>query len=317
MSIRDYRGIKASALEALSVAPNHKKLVLLSTGAAAVLSLTTTVLSFILEGQIADTGGLAGLGMRSILSTIQFILSMATAALLPFWNQGFTSAALKLSRKQPTDHSTLLDGFRRFGPVLRLLLLKEILLILLISGCMYLGISVLSFTPLAFPFYDALSQTDAMNTGIMDDATLATLGNAMLPMLLGCAVLCLVVTIPLFYRLRLAELRIMDDPTCGAIAATLESGRLMRHNCLALFRLDLSFWWFYLADLLIAVLCYGDMILPALGITLPFSANVAYFVFYIIGLLSQVLLHWYARSYVSVSYARFYDTLRPPQTSAD
>ena len=59
MSIRDYRGIKASALEALSVAPNHKKLVLLSTGAAAVLSLTATVLSFILEGQIADTGGLA------------------------------------------------------------------------------------------------------------------------------------------------------------------------------------------------------------------------------------------------------------------
>lgn len=314
MDIRDHRGIKAGAAEALAAAPNYRKLVLLSTGAAAVLSLTASVLSFILDEQIAGTGGLAGLGLRSILSTVQMMLSFATAALLPFWNQGFTSAALKLSRKESAGYGTLLDGFCRFGPVLRLLLLKELLCILLITGCMYVGLSVLSYTPLAFPFYDALSQTDIMNTGVLDEATLASLTDTLLPMLLVCAVLCFIAIIPIFYRLRLAELRIMDEPGCGAIAAALESGRLMHHNCLALLRLDLSFWWFYLADLLIAVLCYGDMILPALGITLPFSENIAYFVFYIIGLLAQILLYWHAWGYVSASYARFYDTLRPPQT---
>lgn len=311
MDIQNYRGIKADTAKALNAAPQHKKLVLVSTGVAATLSLAASLLSFLLEGRIADTGGLGGLGLRSALSTVQVLLSLTTAALLPFWNRGFTSGALRLSRKEPADCGTLLDGFRRFGPVLRLLLLKEVLYLILIMSSLYLGFSILSYTPLAFPFYEAVSQTDLLSGGMPDDATVALLGKTLLPILLGSGVLCLAVLTPIVYRLRLAELRVMDEIPCGAIVAALESNKLMHRNCLALLRLDLSFWWFYLAEMLIALVCYGDVILPALGIPLPFSENLAYFAFYIIGLLAQLLLHWYFRGYVSVAYARFYDALQP------
>ena len=64
----------------------------------------------------------------------------------------------------------------------------------------------------------------------------------------------------------------------------------MRRNRLALFRLDLSFWWYYLAQFLLTALCYGDVILQAMNVSLPFNADVAFFVFYIAALLAQFAL---------------------------
>jgi hypothetical protein len=73
-----------------------------------------------------------------------------------------------------------------------------------------------------------------------------------------------------------------------------------------LFLLDIRFWWFYLLELLICAVAFGDLILPALGIALPFSALTAGWVFPIVALLARLALYWLAKPRMAVTYALFY-----------
>ena len=312
MDLYDRRGLKSAAAEALDHAPRHRKLVLLWIGTSAAVSLLTSLISLLLDTGIASTGGLAGIGTRNILSTVQSVLSLGISLLMPFWTLGYARATLQLGRKEPTQPRTLLSGFHRFGPVLRLLLLQVVLYCAIIMVCFSVGTTILSMTPLANPLYEAMTPlVDMLATGQpISDADRAAVMAATKPMLIGCAVIILIVLIPVFYRLRLANLLLMDDPGCGALAALITSASLMRHRCLAFFRLDLSFWWFYLAEGLIVVLCYGDSILPAVGVSLPISSDAAYFLFYAAAMALQVGLYWGVRNRVSVTYALAYDTIR-------
>ncbi len=316
MDIRDRRGLMAAADEALACAPDHRKLVLLSTGAAAVVSLLVSLLNFLLAGQIAETGGLAGLGLRSALSTVQSVLSMAVSFVLPFWALGYTAAVLKLARREQTSYGVLFTGFRRFFPALRLLLLKGLLYMALCMVCIYAGSMVLSLTPLATPLYALLLPLmEAGSEQAMMEAFNAidpdVLTRAMLPMLIGSGVLCLAVCIPVSYRLRMADMRMMDDAPCGALAAMLISSHIMKGNCRALFKLDLRFWWFYLGEALVAALAWSDVLLPTLGIALPVSADGVFFLSYTLSLGLQLGLHVYARNRIQVTYATVYDSLLP------
>lgn len=310
MNIRDRRSLKAAARESLGAAPGHRRLILISAGAAAALSLMVSLLSYLLDGQIAQTGGLDGMGLRSILSTAQSLLSMGIGVALPFWSLGYISATLKLARKEPAEPAALLEGFRRFWPALRLLLSQQLIYIGVVLLCIYVGGAVLSFTPLAAPLYEVmLPVMEGLSAGAEPDAaTLEQVMDAMVPIAIGVAVLSIAALIPVAYRLRMAQLRLMDRG-CGAMAALRDSSRMMRGNCFALFRLDLSFWWFYAVQALAVLLGYGDVLLAAAGVTLPISDGAAYFLFYAAGLLMQLLLSWYAQNFVEVTYAKAYDAL--------
>ena len=313
MDIRRRHGLKMAAAAALSEAPDHKKLVLLWAGIGTALPLLASVLNFILEFQIADTGGLSGIGLRSVLSTIQSLLSMSTTVLIPFWTLGYIGVTLRFARREAAGYPCLLDGFRRFGPALRLILLELAIYAIICFICVQVGSTVLSFTPLAEPVYQVLEDSQQMLlSGVIDESVLLAMTEAMIPILAICSILCVVVLIPVMYRLRLTRLIIMDTPRCGALFAVRESLRLMGKNCMHLLRLDLSFWWYYLAQILLGVLCYGDVILPMLGISLPFSQNAAFFIFYIVALLAQLALLYYFSARVQTTYALFYNTLRIP-----
>lgn len=313
MDIRNRHGLKLAAADALACAPNQKKLVLLWAGVSSALPLLASVISFVLDHQIAGTGGLSGIGLRSVLTTVQSLLSLATSTLLPFWSLGYTATILRLSRKGSVGYPTLLEGFRRFGPALRLMLLEILIYGAICFACVQIGGTVLSFTPLAAPVYQILNDSQEMLlSGIIDESTLQAVTDAMIPILFICGALCVIVMIPVTYRLRLADLYIMDTNRCGALQAIRESIRLMRRNSLALFRLDLSFWWFYLFQVLLSILSYGDVLLPMLGIELPFGGDTAFFVFYIAALLAQLLLLYFFSNKVQTTYALFYNTLRTP-----
>ena len=88
------------------------------------------------------------------------------------------------------------------------------------------------------------------------------------------------------------------------------SGRMTRKNRLALLRLDLSFWWYYGLLALTAVIGYLDIILPQLGIDLPMPADMAWFAFYILSLLVQMVVCWRSQSYVQTTYAAAYTVLQ-------
>ncbi len=317
MDICDRKELKAAAAQALTCAPNNKKILLIWAGVNTVLPLLVSVISLILNSQISNTGGLSGIGLRSVLSTVQSALSLSISLLLPFWTIGYTAAALCFARKQPVGPATLLEGFRRFGTVLGVTLLKALIFVAVSIPCFYAGIFVLSLTPLADPVYSILSNSEQLLlSGTLDETVLQSAAEAMMPMFLVCAAICCLVLIPVAYRLRLTELRVIDSPRCGALYAIHESRQLMRRNCVHLFLLDLSFWWFYLLEFLLTVLCYGDTLLPSLGISLPFSDDVAYFVFYIAGLLGQLLLLYCFGNKVHTTYALFYDALRTPPKEA-
>lgn len=313
MDIRDRNGMKILAAERVDNAPQAKKIILLWAGASALLSLAVSLISFLLDSQIELTGGLSGIGLRSVLTTLQTLLTIASTVLVPFWTLGYTGCTLRFARGQDARLRDLAEGFRRFGPALRLMLLRYLLYLGIALLAMNVSSMILSATPFAAPLYDLLAGSEEqILAGNVSDELLSAATAAMIPMFIGFLALFALLVIPLVYRLRLAELRLMDEPRCGARMAMRESSRLMFRKRFQLFRLDLSFWWYFLAEFLIAGLCYGDQLLPLFGVTLPIGADLAFFLFYALGLGAQVILLYFLGNRVQTTYAIFYDTLLQP-----
>lgn len=319
MVMSDFRPLKSRAAAALDHAAfDHRRLVLLHTGISSAVLLVLAVISLLLQNQIDATGGLSGLGTRAMLETVQTILQSAATVAMPFWEFGYLFMLLRLERGQYASFSTLLDGFRHFGPVLRLTLLSWLVYVAIGFAVFYPSMMIFIVTPLSSAYMNALeplvTSGVALNPAVLmqDPSVLEALYAGMQPMLALFGVIFLLVAIPVYYRLRLAQLALADHPEEGALRAIRKSLRLMKRNSLKLFKLDLSFWWFYALQAVMAVICYGDMIAPMLGITLPFSADAAYLIFYCANLIGQLLLFWYSKNYVMATYAAVYDSLEPP-----
>lgn len=123
----------------------------------------------------------------------------------------------------------------------------------------------------------------------------------------------LALSLPLMYRYRMADYLLVDRPGIGALAALRESRFLMQGNRLRLFRLDLSFWWFYALSMLATVICYGDVLMQIFGIPLPFSADAGYFLFYGAYLAVNFAIYYFFVARVECTYAAAYDALAPRQ----
>lgn len=309
------RTLRASAADILANTPNEKRLVLLWVGASALLSLLTGLLSYLLDTGIAGTGGLSGIGLRSILATAREVLSTALSIVLPFWTLGYQHTMLRLSRRQRAGEASLLEGFRRFGPGLRLMLLQYFLMGGIFVFVFYVVLLFLAMTPLATPALEAIAPiAEPMMsdpTWLPDDATAAALVEAILPLSLCCMAVAVLALIPVAYRLRFAQLRLLDEPRCGALEAMRTSGHITRGHCKMLFRLDLGFWWFWLLKGLITAVSLGGTFLPQLGISLPISADVAFWVFYVAALALETGVYLLFHNRVSVTYALYYDSLLP------
>ena len=93
------------------------------------------------------------------------------------------------------------------------------------------------------------------------------------------------------------------------------SSELTRYRRLGLFKLDLSFWWFYLLNAGTLVLCYGDVLLNLMGVSLPWSEDVSYFLFLVLYAAAQLALYWWRKNEVDVTYAQVYTDLQNPPPS--
>ena len=311
MAFRDRQGLKEQARQRLdSAAFDPKKLVLVYVGASSLAMLLVTALNFLLSEQIAGTGGLGGLGARAMLETAMEVLRTAVNLILPFWTMGYLACVLKISRGQRFDLSDLLTGFRNFWPVLRLNLLYSVQFFVLAFCCLYPCILVYSMTPLSAPLMEVLGPVDPNGTQIvLDEATMEAATAAMIPLFVLYGVAFLLVAAPRFYNYRMAFYILLDDPKAGARMALNRSTLMMRGKRLDLLKLDVSFWWFYVLDGLTVALCYGDLILGLLGIQLPVSADVSYFLFYVLYLVTQLGLYVWTRNGVECTYAAGYDAL--------
>lgn len=312
MNFRDRRGLMAAADHSLAhTTSDPRSLILIFMGVTAGVLLLVAGASFVLQSQIEGTGGLSGMAMRSMLETAIEVLQLGINLLLPFWTLGYLSCILKLTRGRNFEISNLLDGFRCFGPMLRLTLLRGGYLMLMAILCIYPSVMIFLWTPLSGNFQAIVEPLINQNTGeiLLDEATLSVATDAMIPMFLIYGVILVLVAGPKFYSFRMADYCLLDNPKAGALAAIRRSSAMLSKNRLELLKLDLRFWWFYLLDGICVALCYSDIILNLLGIQLPFSPEVSYFLFYGLYLIAQLGLHYWARNRVECTYAAGYDCL--------
>ncbi len=295
------------------VAYSTRKLVLLHTGVLAGAGLLVSLLSCALSLGIGDTGGLGGLDDRAILETLQSLLQLANGLLMPFWQIGLVAAAICLVRGRDFGPKTLLEGFRHFGPVLRVNLLRWGIYFVMMILAMQVASTVFVMTPLAGDLYKITEQM--LETGVTDlsvvlsPEAMQALLLKMLPFMLGAALLFLV---PVAYRLRMMDYVVMDTPQLGAFYALRLSLYMTRKKCKQLFRLDLSFWWFYVLEALTLAVCYGDLLLGFAGVQLPGSAQVWSLVTYALGILLQLGLYVWKKDLLAATYAAAYEALLPP-----
>ena len=217
------------------------------------------------------------------------------------------------ARQETVTSGDLLAGFRRFGPALRLFLLQfalytSVAFITMNAASMIFTVTP-SFSKAADILLPMMEETSTGQLPEIDAQTALLLLKATAPMYLIWVVLFAAVSIPLSYRFRMAQFALMDGAP-GALAAMGLSSRMMRGNRLSLFKLDLHFWWFYAAQLALTALSFGDVLLPAIGITLPVDGTVVFLGFYILYLALNLTLAWLCKARVQTTYAHCYLLLK-------
>jgi uncharacterized membrane protein len=302
------RQLRADAQQTLSPRlQTARKLVFISQGVMLGVQVLLALLDVLLEVMMDGHGGLSGMPLRSVLSTVTAMVSLAASFLTPFWSAGLLFAFLGIARQQECSTGHLTEGFRRFGPYLRYILLTFLLITGISIGIVYLFSILSAFLP-TNPEFSAIIIENQDAFFADPEAVLAQIPRhllleAMLSSLLLFFVLFLIIMIPLLYRLRLANFAIMDKPGTGALAAMSYSMRTMKGNCISAFKLDLHFWWYYLIALVISSI-------PQLQPLLPFNSSVSHLLLYCIYALGALTLNWYFMPLVHTTYAKFYTSLR-------
>ena len=318
MNIRNAKELKALSSQRLENARDEKRIVLIYSALALGIVALTTVVNYLLGLQIDQSGGLGNMGLRTILSTLQTVLPLVQSVVVMCLSVGYVAAMLRIARGQYSSPQTLRLGFDRFWVLLRCIIIQSLIYVAILIAAVYLSTMIYMITPLSRSAMEILmplmGSTTILDTGIIiDDATYAQLVASMGPLFLICGLVFCAASAPVMYQYRMANYVIIDHPGTGAMAALRESRKMMKGNCLQLFKLDLGLWYYDAALLVASILCYGDMILPALGMPLPFSEDAAYFIFYALCLVMEFGIYYFLRNRVEVAYALAYDSIKPEE----
>jgi uncharacterized membrane protein len=310
MKLDDRRGLKAAARAAMAAADySPRKLILIHTGITVLASLLLYLVTGYMQAQIEQTGGLGGAPIRVMLSTAVSVLQMLFNLVLPFWQIGFLYAAMQIVRGKSAGPDSLREGFRQAWLVLKTQLLLSLFACGLIFACYYAAYTIYLMTPLSKDLMTAMMGTDV-------DAMMAAMEEALLPICLLMLPPLLVVGLWFSYRIRLVDYVLMDAPGVGAMAVIRRSWKLMKGNFGKLLKLDLSFWWFYALEILLMLVAYADMLLPLIGIQLPWPELVQTYAPLVVYQLLILLLYWWRGSQIQLTYACFYEAALPedPET---
>jgi len=311
--------VKQTAAERLEAAGLKNKILLFFCGIVLALCVVITGASYLLDHMMRNAGGLGGLGKRTMIETIQRLLPVVNIVAMLILELGLWNAMLRICRGQYASPQSLKMGLSRFFPWLRCTLLQTIIYtfigIFLMNAAMVIFFilpisrNALELTvPLVTRYPDPVEMMDAMTA---DPELLMNLFRSIIPVYIIMAVLAFPVCMPVVYRLRLARLIILDDPTAGAFRALFGSFRMTKGYWRFFLKLDLSFWWYYLLLALSFAVNYADLLLAAVGQPLPISAAGASLFVYILSLASQLAIYYFLRPKVQVSTALIYDAILP------
>lgn len=294
----DNNSILTHADRALQGVPGVREITKTYALWAAGISLGTQLIGYIAGLMTANTGGLGGIGMRAVLETVQVLCTYLSIILLPFLLYGHMTAGLNTARGIPSQKSVLLQGFRKFGPFLRLGLLWALLIFAVSMAASNVASILYMLIPGSLPTILSLQDGMADPNALMDPQFAMEAIGKMWPMYAIFGLLLLVLLIPLFYRLRLVTLRILDGDK-RVLPAMLTSWKSTRGHCKQLFFLDLKFWGYYALSILASVAAYGDQLL---GIT----GDIAYWTCILLSLGIQILATLWYLPRLHTAQAQFY-----------
>lgn len=256
MVIQNYRYIKSRAAKTLSYTPwDVKKIVLIFSLVSICVSPLLLGVDALLSLGMENAQGLSGLGIYSMLATISSVLSMAWSIFSIFWAPGILYCGLMLLREQDPWPKGLFRGFKKWISFVK----YTILLVIFLFALVMVISPVVSIVSLPFmgqfqELIAAMPETETDMMAYLETIPIEQLARAVLPMLLLMWGAILAVVIPLFYRARLVYLILLDEEQIGVREAIRFSFKLTKGSCIQLFRLDLSFWWYYLLIALVNIL---------------------------------------------------------------
>ena len=317
MDILNPRSLREDANRALARGRDPKKLILTYASITALLSLGLTLANLWLEKEIAGTGGLSNLGTRAIFSTAQQALPLLVSILAMCLEFGYISGMMRIARGQYADHTDLKVGLEKFWPLMRLVILECLIYLGLFIVAVQLAGVIFAMTPGAEPAVELIMALNAADPATITEADVLNMLTLLAPMYLIAGVVYLIILIPFLYRLRLAKYCLLEEPNGRAIAAMRTSSRLMRRRFFPMLKVDLSLWPYYLASLLALVLMFADLILVALGITIPMDAMVFSLMVYGVALLAQFAVQLTLRNKTEAVYLTAYDRLREKPKEGD
>ena len=310
MSIPSAKYLKKKASNRLQSGNDPKKVVLVYAGIVALSSLVVTVVQDLLDSQISQTGGIQNIGTRSMLTTADTVLTIVQLLLVMCLTLGYTGSMLRIARGQYASPNSLKAGGERIWVLLRTRLLQMLIMTAATFALCFLVVNVCLLTPLSnrvIAVMGTVSAEELLSNGL----ALIALYSAMLPIIL----IYLVALVPLLWYFsctyRMVDYLLIDRPQLGAFGVMRESRRMMQDNMKMMFRVDLSFWWYYLLQALVSVLIYLNMVLALFAIGLP--PAVLYWGTVVLYLAADFALRYFFSNKVAVTYALFYDSLCPKQ----
>lgn len=296
-----------------------RTLVLLYCGVIAALTLGSSGLNLYLNEQISGTGGLDGLGLRSMLQTVQELLTYVNLIFDPFWSAGFLAAMIAMVRGGTPDRSHMTAGLSRFGKILAYIAVQFLLAVALLVASVYVGTTIYSVSPMGAEYERVLGPllmdpNVVTPEGVVNWELLPVdlLLRYTMPIMLVCMAVFALLYILLSYRFRLAVYLILTRNE-GAVRAHFLSAQLMRGHKWQMLRLDLSWWWYYLLLGAASVVAYLDMMLEMLEIPLPMDPTVMFFV--TLGaycVLFTAICLW-KKCQVDASYALVFESIASPE----
>lgn len=322
MDICNTSEIKAAALRRLTDAGQAKRIAAIYAGVTLGLSALVTILGLVLEAMMSGATGLGGMGRRTILSSIQSMLPWVVGLITMCVELGYQAAMLRVARGQYASPQTLRLGFDRFWVLLRCILLEGVILFAIAFGGIYIATMLFMLTPFSGRVMEVLSPvlenvTLLSPEMVLDEALYDQLMQAMIPAFVMCAIVVAAAAIPVLYRLRMARFVIIDKPGIGALAALRESRKMMKGNCLRLAKLDISLWPYYIGCVFASLLCYGDVLLPMMGVRFPWSDTVSYYLFLALYLAVQFAVYYFLKNQAEVAYSIAYDSIRPKEPKTE
>jgi uncharacterized membrane protein len=296
------------AARELTQNPLHKQLSLISVAAVIAANILLLLLQVLINHLMADAVGLSAMGKRTGLMTVQSVLQFAVSLALPFWTYGFHRVAMEIARKGDPTYHTLFAGFRRFGPLLRLMLLETIIATGLVLLGSWISTMLYMMTPFAAQVIEKITPALAEAENLTDPAAVAALMEPVMqemikdlwPMYLLIVIVLGALLIPWLYKLRLAPYHILDGQNSALVAMSLSKYE-MHGNRFAMFRLDLQWWWYY-----------GLLVLSAAPLYIYSYMGGSTGAMWAMTLLSyglQFLVQWQLLPRLQTSYALAYDAL--------